>query len=94
LRSLVKIIPTAAVAGAMALGALALSAPAASAAEYVCNARGDCWRVRNHYDYRPEWGLTVYDEAWYRTHRHDRHFRWRAEHRGRGYWHDGVWVRF
>jgi hypothetical protein len=92
--SMKKALPLAAVTAAMGLGFLALSAPAASAAEVVCNARGECWRVRTHYDYQPSYGLTVYDDAWYRAHRHDRKYHWRAEQRHRGYWRDGVWIRF
>ena len=40
-----------AVAGA--LGILALTATNASAA-IVCNAEGDCWHVKDKYDYKPE----------------------------------------
>lgn len=74
------------------LGAGALVATAAPASAYVaCNARGDCWHVRERYTYHPSWGITVHDDNW-RWHRRD-HYRWR-EHHGRGYWRSGVWVTF
>jgi len=73
------------VAGA---GALALSATAASA-EIVCNDDGDCWHVREHVEYRPEFRLHVHPDNW-RWAESDR-YRWR-EHAGRGYWREGVWV--
>jgi hypothetical protein len=40
-----------------------MNVPRVSAA-VVCNADGDCWRVKEKYDYRPDWGLTVYDHDW------------------------------
>jgi hypothetical protein len=73
------------VAGA---GALVLSATAASA-EIVCNDDGDCWHVREHVEYRPEFRLRVHPDNW-RWAESD-HYRWR-EHTGRGYWREGVWV--
>jgi hypothetical protein len=73
------------VAGA---GALVLSATAASA-EIVCNDDGDCWHVREHVEYRPEFRLRVHPDNW-RWAESD-HYRWR-EHAGRGYWREGVWV--
>ena len=51
----------AALATATALEALTVSAPAASAAEVVCNARGDCWSVRRHHDYQPGYGSSLPD---------------------------------
>jgi hypothetical protein len=91
--SLKKTVPMIALAASVGIGALALSATTASA-EVVCNAAGDCWRVNNHYDYQPTFGVTVYDDAWYRAHRHDRQYHWRAAHHERGYYRDGVWIRF
>ncbi|HVP84539.1 MAG TPA: hypothetical protein VMS78_07460 [Rhizomicrobium sp.] len=79
-------------AAATALGAGILAASASSASAYiVCNRDGDCWHVRDHYEYRPEFGLVVHDDNW-RWHHADR-YRWR-EHHGRGYWRSGVWVTF
>lgn len=81
------------VSGALfGLAAAALMAPAASAA-IVCNADGDCWHVHKHYEYKPEFGVTVYPDTWkWGDDEHDR-YRWR-EHTGRGYWRSGVWVEF
>jgi len=79
-------------AAATALGAGILAAGATSAsASVVCNRDGDCWHVRDRYDYRPEFGITVHPDNW-RWATHDR-YRWR-EHTGRGYWRSGVWVSF
>ncbi len=93
MNSLKKALPLAGVAAAMGLGLVAMSASSASA-EVVCNAAGDCWRVNRHYEYQPTFGVTVYDDAWYRAHRHDRNYHWRAYRGGRGYYRDGIWVRF
>jgi hypothetical protein len=71
-------------------GALAATATTASA-EIVCNREGDCWHVREHYDYQPSFGLVVHDDNW--RWRDADHFRWR-EHDGRGYWKGGVWLSF
>lgn len=79
-------------AAATALGAGILGATATSAsAEIVCNRDGDCWHVRHHYVYKPEFGLVVHPDNW-RWATSD-HYRWR-EHHGRGYWRSGVWVSF
>jgi hypothetical protein len=91
--SLKKKAVSAGLVAALGLGLVAMSATTASA-EVVCNAAGDCWRVNNHYDYDPAFGLTVYDNDWYRAHRYDRHYHWRAYRGGRGYYRDGVWIRF
>lgn len=80
------------VLGALA-GAAAIMATAAPASAYVaCNRFGDCWHVRERYDYRPHWGVRIHDDHW-RWRARD-HYRWR-EHEGRGYWgRGGVWVTF
>ncbi len=72
-----------------AVGILAFTATSASAA-IVCNAEGDCWHVKEKYDYRPEWGMQDYPDTW--TWSGDK-YRWR-EHEGRGYWNKGVWIGF
>jgi hypothetical protein len=72
------------------LGTLALATTGASAA-IVCNGAGECWHAHHTYHYRPEWGLTVHPNNW-RWGPAD-HYVWR-EHAGRGYWRNGVWVRF
>ena len=86
MRNLVKLAGAAVVVAA----ALAATVTAASAA-IVCNRNGECWHVRGKYVYRPEWGLVVHPNSW-RWGPHE-HFVWR-EHRGRGYWRNGVWVTF
>lgn len=79
-----------AAAAALAASALALTATTASA-EIVCNGEGECWHVHRHYEYRPEFGITVHPNDW-RWGDGD-HYRWH-EHHGRGYWHNGIWVTF
>jgi hypothetical protein len=79
-----------AAAAAVAAGMLALSAPAASAA-IVCNAENVCWHTHRAYDYDPAWGVVVHEDGW-RWGPGD-HYTWK-EHRGRGYWRNGEWVRF
>jgi hypothetical protein len=76
-------------AAALTLGTLALTT--AASARIVCNQWGECWHVRNNYAFRPEFGLVVHDDNW-RWHAGEK-FRWR-EHGGRGYWRNGVWIRF
>ena len=44
------------------VGVFALATTASAA--IVCDADGDCWRVKEKYDYRPDWGLTLYDDDW------------------------------
>lgn len=72
--------------------ALTLGATAASAA-IVCNDDGDCWHVKEKYQYRPEFGVQIYPDNWkWADHEHKK-YRWR-EHNGRGYWRKGVWIEF
>jgi hypothetical protein len=79
-------------AAAAALSAGLLGATTTAASAYiVCNRDGDCWHVRDHYTYRPEFGVAVYPDSWH-WRAHDR-YHWR-EHEGRGYWRSGVWVTF
>ena len=73
-------------------GALALLPTAASAA-IVCNDEGDCWRVKEKYDYRPEFRLHIYDDDWKWADSDKHKYRWR-ESKGRGYWRQGVWIEF
>ena len=80
-------------AAGLTLGAaLALMTSSASAA-IVCNEEGDCWRVKNRYEYKPEFRLRVYDDDWKWSDDDKDKYRWR-ESRGRGYWRQGVWVEF
>jgi hypothetical protein len=71
-------------------GLFAVSVPSASAA-IVCKGENVCWHVRHPYAYHPEWGVVVHEDGW-RWGPQD-HYQWR-EHRGRGYWRNGAWVRF
>jgi hypothetical protein len=81
-------------AAAAIIGAAALAATATTAsAEIVCNHDGDCWHVREHYDYQPTFGLVVHDDNWKWEDRDRDRYRWH-EHDGRGYWKGGVWIQF
>jgi hypothetical protein len=82
MQTLTKLIMTAA-------AALTLSAGAASAA-VVCNDEGDCWRVKERIEYKPELRLRVYDDDW--KWKEGEKYRWREAGPGRGYWRGGVWV--
>ncbi len=81
---------TAAAALAIGVVSLAASTTVASAA-VVCNRDGECWHVKNRYAYKPEFGIVVHPNGW-RWGVNER-YRWR-EHAGRGYWRNGVWIRF
>lgn len=73
-------------------GALALSFGVA-AAEVVCNEDGDCWRVREKVEYKPELNLRVYPDGWRWEERDNDRYRWREAPDDRvGYWRGGVWV--
>ncbi|HEY1880678.1 MAG TPA: hypothetical protein VGG68_12165 [Caulobacteraceae bacterium] len=72
------------------LAAAVIVAPAANAA-IVCNAEGECWHTHKTYEYKPEFGVTVYPDTW--KWGDTDHYRWR-EHSGRGYWSKGVWITF
>ena len=79
-----------AVVAALSIGSLAISTLSASAA-IVCNREGECWHVRGRYEARPEFGLTVHENNW--RWGGGEKYKWR-EHEGRGYWRNGVWIRF
>jgi hypothetical protein len=73
-------------------GALALSATVTSA-DVVCNEDGDCWRVRERYEYKPELRLKVYPDNWRWEESDNSRYRWRdSPSERRGYWRQGVWV--
>jgi hypothetical protein len=74
------------------LGAVALTSTSASAA-IVCNEEGDCWRVKDRYEYPPEVRLRVYEDDWAWPEAEKHKYKWR-EGRGRGYWRKGVWIEF
>ena len=79
-------------ASAALLGAAAVAIAATSASAYVvCNREGECWHTKDRYAYRAEYGVVVHPDNW----------RWRArdhyvfrDHKGRGYWHNGIWITF
>jgi hypothetical protein len=85
-----KLMLQSAIAALVGAAALALTATSASAG-IACNGAGECWHVRDHYNYDPAFGVTVHDDNW--KWRDTDHFRWR-EHEGRGYWRNGLWVTF
>ncbi|HEX2840194.1 hypothetical protein [Hyphomicrobium sp.] len=64
-----------------------------ASAAVVCNNEGDCWRVKEKYEYRPEFGLRIYDDNWKWAEADRDRYRWR-EGRGRGYWRNGIWIEF
>jgi len=74
------------------LGALALTATAASA-EIACNKEGDCWHIKEHHAYKPEFGVVIHPDNWRWAEGDAHRFRWR-EHEGRGYWRNGAWITF
>ncbi len=87
-----KIAAKTAIAAAVVAAGVALSASSASA--YVaCNGEGECWHVHRHaaYNYAPTVGVVVHPDSW-RWGATD-HYRWH-DHAGRGYWRNGVWIRF
>ena len=65
---------------------LAASAPASAAV--VRNRWGECWRVNNTYRYPARARIVIRSERWVHAHPH---YRWRANHDGRGYWRNGRW---
>jgi hypothetical protein len=77
-------------AAILAGGTLALSTSSAFA-WIACNREGECWHVHSRYAYHPEFGIVIHPDGW-RWGATD-HFVWR-EHAGRGYWHNGIWIRF
>jgi hypothetical protein len=87
-----KSLISAATAAILGFGAASLMIGNASAA-IVCDNGGNCWHVKDKYDYPPTAGVVVHEDNWkWDDHDHDR-YRWR-EHDGRGYWRDGGWVTF
>jgi len=77
-------------ASAALLGAAAVAITATSASAYiVCNREGECWHTHNRYAYRDEFGIVIHPDGW--VWGANDHYRWH-EHRGRGYWHNGIWI--
>jgi hypothetical protein len=71
---------------------VALTATAASA-EIACNREGDCWHIREHHAYKPEFGVVIHPDNWRWAEGDAHRFRWH-EHEGRGYWRNGAWITF
>ena len=79
-------------ASAALLGAAAVAITATSASAYVvCNREGECWHAKSAYQYRAEYGIAVHPDGW--AWGANEHYKWH-EHRGRGYWRSGVWIKF
>jgi hypothetical protein len=85
-----KLVTKLTAAAFLAANTLVLSAASASAM-IACNAEGECWHVTHRYVYRPEFGVVIHPDGW-RWGAGD-HYVWR-EHPGRGYWHNGIWIKF
>jgi hypothetical protein len=79
------------IAAAALLGAGALSISTSASAAVACNAEGHCWHVARTYAYKPEYGVVVHPNNW--KWGPNEHYEWR-EHAGRGYWRNGVWIKF
>ncbi len=77
-------------AALLGLSALSFTASAASAA-IACNGEGHCWHIKHAYAYKPEYGVVVHPDNW--KWGPAEHYEWR-EHAGRGYWRNGVWIKF
>ena len=98
-----KILSTAGIAVLIGAGAVVASGGAASA-RTVCNSDGECWHESTQYEYPVTLGFRFYGDDYRTTHReyerinesdHARdHYIWRADHEGRGYYRDGVWITF
>jgi hypothetical protein len=70
-------------------GVLALATSASAA--IVCNDEGDCWRVKEKYEYPPDVKLHVYEDDYVVD---TKKYKWREPGAGRGYWRGGVWIGF
>jgi hypothetical protein len=64
----------------------------AASAHVACNRWHECWRVNDRHDYPPRIGGVVHNDRWADNHRHG--WRWRNEHRERGYYRDGGWITY
>ncbi len=75
-----------------AIGVLTMSTAIATA-EVVCNEDGDCWRVKERAEYKPEFRLKVYPDNWKWEEREKDKYRWKESGSAkRGYWRQGVWL--
>jgi hypothetical protein len=69
--------------------AVLVLATGGASADIVCNDEGECWHVKERYEYKPELKLHVYPDDWKWGEKE--HYKWR-EHEGHGYWRGGVWI--
>ena len=82
-----------AVLAAVAASAVAATAVPASA-EVACNRYHECWTVRTHLAYPRTAGVVYHEDAW-RTAHATKAWRWREERAAdRGYWRNGIWIKF
>lgn len=77
---------------AFATSMVALTGSASAA--IVCNEDGDCWRVKERYEYRPEFGVRVFNDDWRWKDAERSRYRWVEARPGRGYYRKGVWIGF
>lgn len=76
----------------VALSVLAISSGASAAV--VCNADGDCWKVKEEHKYPPEASVQIYADDWTWPEAEADRYRWREPGEGRGYYRGGVWIGF
>jgi hypothetical protein len=74
-----------------ALACGTLTATSASA-DVVCNRAGECWHTGDQYNYPVGVGIRFHSDDWGRRHHRDYH--WRRDRDERGYYRDGLWIRF
>jgi hypothetical protein len=78
--------------GALVAVAGAFLVTSAASADVACNGFGDCWHVRQHFDYPAGVGVVIHPDAWATTHRD---YHWRHDRFDRGYYdRGGVWIAF
>jgi hypothetical protein len=65
-----------------------------AAAEVVCNEEGDCWRVKERVEYKPELRLQIHPDGWRWQESEKDRYRWRDAPAGKrgGYWRQAVWI--
>ena len=85
-----RVLATAGMAAALAVGAVAVTASTAMA-DIVCNNEGDCWHVKERPTFPSGVTIIVHPDDWHWA--TNEKFRFK-EHEGRGYWRGGVWIGF
>ena len=79
-------------AAAALLSVATVAVTASSASAYVaCNREGECWHVRDRYDYHQNTASSFIRTTGAGA--RNEHYRWH-EHQGRGYWRNGIWITF